>query len=216
MSIFAVISVISFQGLRSSMMVQERTEAHARDLAEMQLVWAVMFQDFANMTRRPVREEGRDELYPAFDLEPDDDSDCVVSFTRAGLPSSSALPAGIQRLAYCVREGNLYRAVWPVLDRANDTLPQESLLMENVDNFIVETYPEDFDPEEEKEIPVGDDQADDADGGTGGGNVGRDVINKLYELPVGVVVTIETSERAFVRWFPGGEEHRLEPELDES
>ena len=207
MSIFAVISVITFQGLRSSMMVQERTEDHAQDLAEMQLVWTVLFQDFANMARRPVREEGRNTLYPAFDLQPDDDSDCMVSFTRAGLSPGGALPAGMQRLAYCLREGSLYRAVWPVLDRARDTLPQESLLMENVENFVVEVYPEDFDPKEEKQA-----SADDATGAAGDSSVDRAVIDKVYELPVGVVVTIETDERVFVRWFPGGEEYRFDPD----
>lgn len=210
MSIFAVVSVITFQGIRSSMMVQERTVDHAEDLTEMQLVWTVLFQDFANMTRRPVREEGRDEPHPAFDLDPDDESDCVVGFTRAGLPSSSALPAGMQRLAYCVRDGDLYRLVWPVLDRARDTLAQESLLMEDVYDFIVEPYPRTFDPEGEKEAPVDDaGQADDIDD-CGGSSVAREAFDKIYELPVGVVVTIETDGQTFVRWFPGGAECRLE------
>ncbi len=249
-AIFAVISAITFQGLQTSLDVQERVEGRARDLVEMQLVWTVLFQDFVNMTRRPVREENREEPYPAFDLEPADDGDCVVSFTRAGLPASASLPAGMQRIAYCVRDDNLYRLVWPVLDRASGVEPQESLLMEDIEDFIVETYPADFDPGAEREIS--DAAADDdaktdaevktevktdadaaakadadadaksdaeakadadakADAGAKTDLVTRD--RKHEELPVGVAVTIEARDQVFVRWFPGGEEYRLD--LDE-
>ena len=192
-AIFAVISAITFQGIQSSMSVQERVEVHARNLVERQLVWTIMFQDFVNMTRRPVREENRSLSYPAFDLEPEDDGDCVVSFTRAGLPSSAALPAGMQRIAYCVRNDDLYRAVWPVLDRPSGTVPQESLLMENIQDFVVETYPENFDPDLEK-----------------ASTDRKTVAGKEEDLPVGVKVTIETEDETFVRLFPGGEEYRLD------
>ena len=204
-AIFAVISTITFQGLQSSMEVQHRVESHAQDLSEMQLVWTVLFQDFVNMTRRPIREEGRDKLYPAFDLSPEDDSDCIVSFTRAGLPLSNALPAGMQRLAYCIRESSLYRVVWPVLDRPADVEAQESLLMENIEDFIVETYPDHFDPDEEKE-GFAEDSPDDKNAS----KANPDPVIKNYELPVGVVVTIETSDETFVRWFPGGAEYKLD------
>ena len=196
-AIFAVISAITFQGLQTSMTVQERVEGRAQDLVEMQLVWTVLFQDFMNMTRRPIREEGRVKRYPAFDLEPEDDGDCIVSFTRAGLPESASLPAGMQRLAYCIREGDLYRVVWPVLDRPSDVEPQESLLMEDVEDFIVDTYPENFDPDVKKDIPVAT-------------TVTPVTATKLEELPVGVKVTIEARDQVFVRLFPGGEEHRLD------
>ena len=194
-AIFAVVSAIAFQGLQSSMMVQERVEGHAEDLVELQLVWTVLFQDFVNMTRRPVREENRSSPYPAFDLDPEGDGDCAVSFTRAGLPATTVLPAGMQRLAYCVRKNNLYRVVWPVLDRPSDTKPQESLLMENVEDFVVETYPKSFDP----------------DLGKGGASTRTGMIRLEYEnLPVGVKVTIETGDETFVRLFPGGMEYRLD------
>ncbi len=202
-AIFAVISAITFQGIQSSMTVQQRVEGRAQDLAEMQLVWTVLFQDFVNMARRPVREEGRAQPYPAFDLEPEDDGDCVVSFTRAGLPSSAALPAGMQRVAYCVREDSLYRMVWPVLDRPFDAESQESLLMEDVEDFIVETYPDDFDPDREKPgVPAG--------GASTRPNADTDMFNSEEDLPVGVRVTIEARDRTFVRLFPGGREYRLD------
>lgn len=194
-AIFAVISGITFQGIQASMNVQERVEGRAQELTELQLVWTVLFQDFVNMTRRPVREEGASGKYPAFDLEPDD-GDCVVSFTRAGLPRTSALPAGMQRLAYCLRGGDLYRVVWPVLDRPSDVEPQESLLMEEVEGFTVETYPDDFNPADEKE----------------GSDASRRTL-KDDDLPVGVAVMIEHGGRTLERWFPGGEEYRLDVKL---
>ena len=220
-AVFAVISAITFQGLQTSMNVQERVEGRAQELVEIQLVWTVLFQDFMNMTRRPVREEGRDTPYPAFDLNPEDDGDCIVSFTRAGLPPSASLPAGMQRLAYCVRGDDLYRLVWPVLDRSSDAEAQESLLMEDVSEFVVETYPEDFDPDVERDVPEGDSE-DGAGAGSaarpttgttttsGTGQARSDAARKLEELPVGVKVTIEARDQTFVRLFPGGEEYRLD------
>lgn len=202
-AIFAVISAITFQGIQASMNVQERVEGRAQELTELQLVWTILFQDFTNMTRRPVREEGGGGKRPAFDAEPED-SDCIISFTRAGLPRTSVLPAGMQRLAYCLRGSDLYRVVWPVLDRPTDVEVQESLLMEGVEDFAVETYPDDFNPADEKDVPDATDQTD-------SNRAERKL--KDDDLPVGVVVTIESGGRTLQRWFPGGEEYRLDVEL---
>lgn len=200
-AIFAVISAITFQGIQSSIEVKSRVEDRAREFVEMQLLWTVLFQDFLNMTRRPIRVEGESESYPAFDLDPDDDEDCAVSFTRAGLERSAALPAGMQRLSYCLRGDGLYRLVWPVLDRPSDAEYQESLLLEDVANFEVFPVPEDFDPSDEKEAPSSPGQTVDAK---------RIDTRKKEELPVAVRVVIEAGGQTFERWLPGGEEYKLE------
>ncbi len=195
-AIFAVISAITFQGIQSSIEVKGRVEGRAREFVEMQLLWTVLFQDFLNMTRRPIRVEGDSEPYPAFDLDPEDDEDCAVSFTRAGLKRSTALPAGMQRLSYCLKGDGLYRVVWPVLDRPSDVQSQESLLLEGVASFDVFPVPENFDPTAEKE---------------GSSSPTQVPISKKEELPVAVRVVLEVEGQTFERWLPGGEEYRLSP-----
>ena len=200
-AIFAVISAITFQGIQSSIEVKSRVEGRAQEFVEMQLLWTVLFQDFLNMTRRPIRVEGDSEAYPAFDLDPDDAEDCAVSFTRAGLERSVALPAGMQRLSYCLKGDGLYRVVWPVLDRPSDVESQESLLLEGVESFEVLPVPEDFDPYVEK---------------TGSSTPAQSAqsTRKKEELPVAVRVVIEAGGQTFERWLPGGKEYKLSSDDD--
>ena len=179
MLIFAVLSTMTFQALEGSLRVQERAEQHARSLNAFQVAWTVMLHDFVNLARRPVRGVFGD-LQRAFVQQ---DGDCEISFTRvSGEGSIFFARAGLQRVSYCLLEGNLYRLVWPVLDRVQATEAQQGLLMENVDTFTVEIDP-----------PLNSINSEDP------------VDPREYEfLPQGkIAINIETETGVFSRAFPG-------------
>lgn len=124
MALFALVSAMTFQGLHGSMRVQESIDRHADELAETQMIWALMLQDFMHLARRPVRDR-RGDRHPAFDLKPEE---CAVEFTRVG----AAHTGGLQRVAYCVDDGALRRRVWQTLDRTDSTEYIEATLLEDV------------------------------------------------------------------------------------
>ncbi len=159
MMIFAIITTLTFQGLQTSMDVQQKVEEKAAVFKDMQLLVTLMHEDFSNLIRRSVRPSLGDDYLPSFAIGDiteqgrESSYDCVVQFTRAGLPQGvGALRSGMVRVAYCFDDdSNLYRLLWPVLDRAQDSLPNESLLIEEVAEFAVELSEEDLEEWEEYE-----------------------------------------------------------------
>ena len=145
MAIFAVISAMTFQGLQTSMMVQQRAEQRSSELNDIQLVMTLLLDDFLNITRRPILPALGEDRLPAFQEDSDeytktDSYYCEVSFSRAGLEPGGLIRSGIHRVAYCQQEDKLYRLSWPVLDRAQDSQPVVSILLENVVSFDVRHY----------------------------------------------------------------------------
>lgn len=191
MSIFALVSAMTFQGLQTSMTMQEKVEESATQLSDVQLVMTLMLEDFMNVVRRPVRPAFGTDRLPAFNDEPPlveggaDVYTCEAVFTRAGLPPGRLLRAGIQRVAWCTDSDNrLFRLAWPVLDRAQDSAPVESLLLDNVILF-------DIQPQWTSDI------------------YGKNTVARLEMLPQSVEVTLELERGdagetvSFVRRFPG-------------
>ena len=156
-SIFAVLSAMTFQALKGTLDAQERVEAHAQALAEFQIVWTILLQDLLNLARRPVRGEfGESEA--AFIT--DTNGICPLTFTRSGLQKGMSFSrTGMQRISYCLEgDKELYRLVWPVLDRPSGMEAHKSLLLTKVDGFIVEAEdPETncIDSSPEEGLPVG-------------------------------------------------------------
>ena len=145
MAIFAVISAMTFQGLQTSMMVQQNAEERSAELNDIQLVMTLLLDDFLNITRRPILPALGEDRLPAFQEESNEyTSDnsylCEVSFSRAGLDPGGLIRSGLHRVAYCQQQDKLYRLSWPVLDRAQDSQPVVSVLLENVVSFDVRPY----------------------------------------------------------------------------
>lgn len=143
MAIFAVVSAMTFQGLQTSLVVQQKVTGRSDELNDIQLLMTLMFDDFLNMSRRPIREALGNKIRPYFERDIEeysatDSYDCPVAFTRAGAEPGGLVRAGIYRVAYCLQADELYRLSWPVLDRAQDSEPAESLLLQRVEQFEVE------------------------------------------------------------------------------
>ena len=146
MVIFSIISVMTFQGLQTSIQVQQRVENRATTFKEVQLLMNLLHQDFSNLVRRPVRAAFGKAKKPAFDINPPEQeltdkvySDCRVEFTRIGSSNGiKELRAGLSRVAYCLNDDNdLYRLSWPILDRDQSSLPVESFLLSSVKEFSI-------------------------------------------------------------------------------
>ena len=157
MMIFAIITTMTFQGLQTSMAVQQKAEEKAAVFKDVQLLVTLMHEDFLNIIRRPIRPSFGTERRASFIFEDitaegkEASYNCAVEFTRTGLPQGTdELRAGLVRVAYCLDgENNLHRLLWPVLDRSQDSLPVESLLIEAVAGFAVEVGEKDLEEWEE-------------------------------------------------------------------
>ncbi len=134
LSIFAAIGVMAYSGLANVMRQQARTEAYADRMQGLQLSYRVLKRDFEQFVDRSIRNEFGD-VVPALVTGGDY---AGVEFTHAGYPNPAGyVRSNLQRVAYLVDDGHLVRRSWRVLDRSQDTQPDEQELVEGVRAFSV-------------------------------------------------------------------------------
>jgi general secretion pathway protein J len=138
-ALFAVISVITYSTLTSAINVSNHTSEVAQRLADIQRVLMLMERDLIQMAPRPILDEYGEEQ-PAFFIG--DLSNEGFEFTRGGYQNPARLNRSLlKRVAYEVRNDELYRKTWQVLDRATQTEPEfEESLMKGVTRFEITVY----------------------------------------------------------------------------
>jgi general secretion pathway protein J len=126
LSIFALLSVMSYGGLNTVLRQRAATEIEANRLAEVQKIYMLMQRDLEQAILRPVRGEYGDSLPALSGAE-------GIQFTRGGWNNPLGHPrSNLQRVGYAMVDGHLVRYVWIVLDRAQDTQPLEQPLSDQV------------------------------------------------------------------------------------
>ncbi len=133
LSIFAVMSIMIFGGLREVINVRATTDKHTSRLTELQLTFMHIGRDVRQLANRSVRSEYGDTL-PA--LQSSDLGRYRLEFTRDGYPNPAGLKrSSLQRIAYGLDDNKLYRYRWKVLDRAEDSQPVKTLMLSAVTGF---------------------------------------------------------------------------------
>jgi len=138
MAIFATMSAMTYITFNQFQRVSEHIEKKSTRLAELQRAFAFMKKDFIQIVPRPVRDEYGSRL-PALQSELGD----IVQFTRTGWNRPTFL-AGIrselQRVEYRLEEGNLIRSHWRVLDRAEDSVKKDLVLLQKITDLSFKFY----------------------------------------------------------------------------
>lgn len=130
MGIFALLSAMAYGGLNNILHERKVTEEHATRLAELQKTFLWLGRDIEQGVNRPIRDEFGD---PQLAMRGLDVGQYQLELTRAGWRN----PAGrarsnLQRVAYGVHDEKLIRYYWNVLDRAQDSKPLETVLLDGV------------------------------------------------------------------------------------
>ena len=140
MAIFAVMTASMFVAFDSFQKGKQVTEASAERLKHYQLAFNILARDFQQMIPRTVRDEFGSET-PLYAVRSEVGSD--IEFTRAGWnrsPFSKVKRAELQRVAYYLEENKLMRGSWRVLDRAEDTTPDRTELLDGGENLSFVFY----------------------------------------------------------------------------
>jgi general secretion pathway protein J len=126
LAIFALVSVMSYSGLRSVLAQRTATEAESARLGELQKIYLLMQRDLEQVVNRPVRGEYGDTLPPLSGAG-------ALQFTRSGWNNPLGHPrSNLQRIGYAWVDEQLVRYTWAVLDRAQDTQPLEQPLSDQI------------------------------------------------------------------------------------
>nr|VFK15489.1 MAG: general secretion pathway protein J [Candidatus Kentron sp. LPFa] len=131
LTIFAIISAITYGAIRAATETQQRIEAQTTRFAALRKAIAVIGRDVSQMLGRPIRDEHGEPL-PA--LKSSEGDFYLMEFTRTGWQTLAGVHrVRLRRIAYALENRRLLRFVWNVLDRAEDSLPSSSVLLTEVD-----------------------------------------------------------------------------------
>jgi general secretion pathway protein J len=130
LAIFAVIGAAAYSGLNTLLAVRATLERDHERLRQVQLALLWLRRDAEQLAPRPVR-DAFGEPRPA--LIGDNRARDLLILTRTGRDNPLDLPrSGLERLGYRLRDDQLLRLSWPVLDRAEGSDAQSSLLLDEV------------------------------------------------------------------------------------
>lgn len=131
MSIFAVVSVMAYSGLRTAVDAKQSSDAADARLSELQRAYAVLSRDFRQLAPRGVRSAFGDTEPPLLTEVGE------VRLTRAGRGNPLELNRSeFVRVGYRLSaDGELVRLVWPALDQPIDASPAEMVLVAEVETL---------------------------------------------------------------------------------
>lgn len=139
MAVSAVIAIMAYQSIDSAVRITESHEQQQQDFSQLQRAIWWLEQDILQMTPRPVLDE-LGSVLPAMSLQPE-----RFELSRIALYPTPQASGGLVRVAYVLEAEQLYRWVWPVLDRTPDSQPNRQLLLSGVARFEVRL----LDPEQQ-------------------------------------------------------------------
>jgi general secretion pathway protein J len=126
MAVFTIMSVMAYSGLKAVLTAKARTTEKSERLAQLQMTLYLLNEDLAQAVARPIRDEfGTTEA--AFIGETDKE---LLTFTRM-VPSWTKYQPGsqLQRVSYRFEKGGLYRLVWSLLDRTQQSTYRRQKLL---------------------------------------------------------------------------------------
>jgi general secretion pathway protein J len=142
-SIFAVVSAMAYGGLIQVLQSRDRLEAEREFWRGLSVACWYLQQDLGQARKRFVRDVDGSQL-PALRGQPVDPralGEPSLEFTRGGMPVlSDAVRSDLQRVAYRLADGVLYRLTWTSLDRAPQSKPREAPLLQDVEAFSLRFF----------------------------------------------------------------------------
>jgi general secretion pathway protein J len=134
-AIFAVLSAMAYGGLRNVIDNSQQTEIAMQRLQQVQLAMLKISRDLTQLSQRSIRDEyGNTSNY----ILTGQGDDIFFEFTRSGRRNpAEMLRSHLQRVAYKIEENTLSRLHWPHLDRTQEMLPYESVLLEEVESASI-------------------------------------------------------------------------------
>jgi len=128
--IFAIMAAMAYSGLNNVLIARQQTDAHSEQLQNVQTAMVWLARDIEQIVDRGVRSEYGEDVQPVVG---NDFQGYLIELTRGGWrnPANHAR-SHLQRVAYAVRDEQLVRAYWRVLDRAEDSKAVENILADGI------------------------------------------------------------------------------------
>ncbi|MFO7305028.1 MAG: type II secretion system minor pseudopilin GspJ [Gammaproteobacteria bacterium] len=135
-AVFVVVGVLALGGYNALVKQSDILAANNARTRAVQNAVHRLVQDFASLEPRPVREPLGESFQPA--MRADARSNLLAELTRSGWSNPAGVPRStLQRVAYRLEEGRLYRDYWHVLDRTLTAPPTSVMLIDRVERVAL-------------------------------------------------------------------------------
>lgn len=130
LSIFALLAAMAYGGLNTVLKTRKATDTQAERLARLQQTFFWLERDIVQAIDRPIRDEYGD---PQPALRGVTLGDLRLELTRNGWRNPvGRVRSHLQRVAWGLKDERLMRYYWNVLDRAQDSKPLSTEMLDGV------------------------------------------------------------------------------------
>ncbi|QPK64727.1 type II secretion system minor pseudopilin GspJ [Methylomonas sp. LL1] len=128
LAVFAIMAAMAYAGLTAVLDTRQATETRSGSLSQLQQLLYLLNEDLSQAVQRPVRDELGTEQ-PAFS---GGNGEELLTFTRS-LPDWLDSPnrSHLQRVSYRHENGAIYRQVWNILDRTQQTQSRRRKILDS-------------------------------------------------------------------------------------
>ena len=140
LALFSVIYLVAYGTLSTILSGSQALNTEQERWQQLDIVFTLIQEDLGFATDRKIRDTSGYAI-PALRGQPTDlraESLPALEFSRAGIRVlSTDRETGERRVAYRLKDGALYREMWPTLDRKYDAKPVDDRLLNEVNEFDV-------------------------------------------------------------------------------
>jgi general secretion pathway protein J len=190
--VFAIMAVMAYGGLDNVITNSQASQQALDRLRQVQQSVSVLNRDFSQIIQRPIRDEyGNPQPY----LSAGNNIDNLVEFTRGGrVNPANLLRSSLIRVAYRFENEQLIRLQWPHLDRAQESEPKQTVLIDNLENVTLRFL--DQNAEWQEQWPPLNSVSDPGD--STGGNTGSTSTTTTV-TPLGIEITLQLKDWGEIR-----------------
>lgn len=130
LSIFALVSVIAYTGLQTTLTTRDQVQAGAERLNQLQRTFSIIEQDLTQAINRSIRDRFGDPRAPMLtELG-------SLEWTRGGQANPLGLErASLQRVGYLLEDDTLVRQLWLALDQPYEPQTRSTELLTGVEEL---------------------------------------------------------------------------------
>jgi general secretion pathway protein J len=137
LTIFAILSVISYRTLSSVFQTREQLNLESAKWRDLSLFFTRLESDLANTLDREIRTaDGRSAAPLCLSALPPNPAEATLAFTRTGfaeaIGTSASTNSAPQRIGYRFADGKIEWMLWPTLDQAPRGQPDAYVTLANV------------------------------------------------------------------------------------
>lgn len=133
--VFAVMMTLTYASLDEILNNSDILTSGMERVQEVQTAMRFLESDILQTAPRPVRDELGDQYAGA--LQSNASSQFALELTRSGWTNPAGLPRStMQRVAYQLVDGELFRYHWYVLDRTFTNQPVQTVLLDDVNSIL--------------------------------------------------------------------------------